>query len=331
MKERCFYFQVWSALAVSSSSEFLYWISALLRRQWELRLFRQFVSSSLFLLSGHLAFLRRLLCALKAKKAAVSRDVRRLERTLRLRGKHVASSASSSFFARGAEEDAWILSDELSAEKREVDAGAEPVDWRLLAALRLSAEESAAHVLRVLEALESEEAKKGSEREETDASEDSGQTGTHATPTSARAASTTAQCGGTGGRLNGERKENDLQEEQSKNEGEKERHDSHSASGCLEVLSVARKRVRTALAAVQSTREEVRRTSLSLSLYEDERRALLFLLGESVGETIRAERQRKKRGGLFAFLPDSGSSDDLEREEVRARREEAEAVLEDIF
>nr|PIM04578.1 WD domain, G-beta repeat-containing protein [Toxoplasma gondii COUG] len=323
--------QVWSALAVSSSSEFLYWISALLRRQWELRLFRQFVSSSLFLLSGHLAFLRRLLCALKAKKAAVSRDVRRLERTLRLRGKHVASSASSSFFARGAEEDAWILSDELSAEKREVDAGAEPVDWRLLAALRLSAEESAAHVLRVLEALESEEAKKGSEREETDASEDSGQTGTHATPTSARAASTTAHCGGTGGRLNGERKENALQEEQSKNEGEKERHDSHSASGCLEVLSVARKRVRTALAAVQSTREEVRRTSLSLSLYEDERRALLFLLGESVGETIRAERQRKKRGGLFAFLPDSGSSDDLEREEVRARREEAEAVLEDIF
>ncbi|KEP65634.1 UNVERIFIED_CONTAM: WD domain, G-beta repeat-containing protein [Hammondia hammondi] len=324
--------QVWSALAVSSSSEFLYWLSALLRRQWELRLFRQFVSSSLFLLSGHLAFLRRLLWALKAKEAALAHDVRRVERTLRLRGKPVASSVSSSFFAGGTEEDALILSDELSSEKREADAYAEPVDWRLLAALRLSAEETAARVLRVLEALESEEAKKGSEREETEASEDCGQTGTHETPTSARAASTTEHCGRTGRRLNGERKETDLQEEeQSKNEEEKERHGSRSASGCLEVLSVARERVRAALEAVQSTREEVRRTSLSLSLYEDERRALLFLLGESVGETIRAERQRKKRGGLFAFLPHSGSSDDLEREEVRARREEAEAVLEDIF
>ncbi|CBZ56000.1 putative WD domain-containing protein [Neospora caninum Liverpool] len=335
--------QVWSALAVSSSSEFLYWLSALLRRQSELRLLPQLVSSSLFLLSAHLAFLRRLLVAMKTEQRVLAQDLRSGARTLRLLKRQTSPAFAPSspgvfsrdvvaFSHREADAEAWRLNPEEGAESEELNPGSEVIDWRLLAALRLSAEDVAASILRVLETLHSEEAKKGmEEREGKAALDDRGSekavSGNSLRTNQGRATSTIHEGTERDDGVDLEKGKGDEEDEDADNES----HGAHSMSARLEALALARERVRKTLAAVQRTREEVRKTSVSLSLYQEERKALMFLLGATVVERYRAEGKRKKRMGFFSYLPLSESSDDTRRDEAQARREEAEAFMEDIF
>ncbi|PFH38173.1 hypothetical protein BESB_005140 [Besnoitia besnoiti] len=289
--------QVKRALLLGSSSDFLYWLAALLRRQCELLLLPQLRAAARFFFNAHLAWLRRLLAGLKEAERAVSLELQSALRALtRLRKAAPSSRESAPFFLSESPlegGDAWSVErdDETEEERWNCDgSGSGPtsalVDWRLLASLRLSAEEAGHQILRVLSAIKRDE----------------------------QARSCLPGCKGAETRFH-----------------EDEEGVSRARSERMQALAQAETDVEEAAAAIARTQKEIESAVASLESRREERKSVLLLVGEGTVEQRRREKKMRKTcaGSLFSYLSASDQEDEAEKEATR--RAEAEAFMEDIF